>query len=46
MWVKKAMSEWYGVAKEKDVDGFARERWGNDAGYAQQLLFLKARSGF
>lgn len=43
VWVKKAMGQWYGVKKENAVFDFASERWGKDAGYAQQLLFLKAR---
>lgn len=43
VWVKKAMSKWYGVKNEKEIFGFASDRWGEDAGYAQQLLFCHAR---
>ncbi len=43
VWVKKAMAHWYGVQKEKDVQAFAEENWGKNAGYAQQLLFCHAR---
>ncbi len=43
VWVKKAMGQWYGV-KELEVQDVAAEKWGKDAGYAQQLLFLKARN--
>ncbi|NUN11216.1 DNA-3-methyladenine glycosylase 2 family protein [Candidatus Micrarchaeota archaeon] len=42
VWVNKAMLEWYGVP-EKQVQEFASEKWGKHAGYAQQLLFCKAR---
>ena len=44
VWVKKAVATWYGIKKEKDVRDFAAKKWGKTAGYAQQLLFLKARN--
>jgi len=44
VWVKKAIATWYGVKKENRIFDFAQERWGKDAGYAQQLLFWKARN--
>ncbi len=43
VWVKKAVATWYGVTKENNVKEFAAEKWGNNAGYAQQLLFCHAR---
>lgn len=42
-WVYQGMEKFYEV-KTKDVQAFAKERWGKHAGYAQQLLFCKARS--
>lgn len=44
VWVKRAMARWYGARAEKQLQEKARERWEKNAGYAQQLLFLKARS--
>jgi len=43
-WVLRAMEEAFSRAFTlKDCAGFARERWGNDAGLAQQYLFHAAR---
>lgn len=42
-WVYQAMEKFYDV-RPADVQTFAKERWGKYAGYAQQLLFCKARS--
>ena len=42
-WIYQAMEKYYAV-RPKDVQAFAKERWGKHAGYAQQLLFCKARS--
>lgn len=42
-WIYQAMEKYYDV-RPKDVQQFAREKWGANAGYAQQLLFCKARS--
>ncbi len=43
VWIAKAMKKWYRIGKERQIQEFARERWGDCAGYAQLLLFLKAR---
>ncbi|MBI5635346.1 hypothetical protein HY993_00090 [Candidatus Micrarchaeota archaeon] len=43
VWVKKAMQEYYGIKSEKQIQEFAESTWGENAGFAQQLLFLKAR---
>ena len=42
VWVKRVMEERYFGGKqttEKSIRAFAAEKWGNDAGYAQQYLF-------
>jgi N-glycosylase/DNA lyase len=51
-WVRRAMEEWYGAPEKMSNDAIgqmARERFGQDAAYAQQYLFhrqrLAARAG-
>lgn len=40
-WILRGMQRRYfhGKARPRDVGAFARQRWGRDAGYAQQFLF-------
>ena len=45
-WVIKALHEWYGLpanAKYAEMRAWARERFGADAGYANQYLFWNVR---
>jgi len=45
-WVRRAMEEWYGAPEKMsndDVGRMARERFGEDAAYAQQYLFHRQR---
>lgn len=45
-WVLRAMETAFprlAGARPRDVEAFARERWGDDAGFAQQLLFHAVR---
>ena len=45
-WVRRAMEEWYGASEEMSNDAIgamARERFGEDAAYAQQYLFHRQR---
>ena len=44
VWVGRAMQKWYGVGGRKKVAQFAFDRWGGLAGYAQQYLFMLART--
>lgn len=51
-WVRRAMEEWYGATgkmSNDEIGRMARERFGEDAAYAQQYLFhrqrLAARAG-
>ncbi len=44
VWIGRAMGKWYGVRTQKQVREFASQRWGPLAGYAQQYLFMLARS--
>ncbi len=43
VWVARAMKERYGV-ESKGAQAFAERKWGSLAGYAQQLLFERART--
>ena len=43
VWVKRAMSGLYGVKGERNVADYAEKKWGMDAGYVQQYLFMYAR---
>ncbi len=43
VWIKKAMRKYYAIEGEKKIQEFAEEKWGENAGFAQQLLFCKAR---
>jgi len=46
VWIKRIISELYFEGKDtplKDIQAFARDRWGNNAGIAQQYLFHYAR---
>jgi len=45
-WVRRAMEEWYGASEKMSNDAIgqmARERFGEDAAYAQQYLFHRQR---
>ncbi len=45
-WVRRAMEEWYGATEKMSNDGIgkmAREKFGEDAAYAQQYLFHRQR---
>ena len=45
-WVRKVLTEWYGLPVNVTYDGarqWARDRFGADAGYANQYLFWYAR---
>ena len=42
-WVQRAMRAVVGEVAPKDLGGLARERWGRDAGLAQQYLFHAVR---
>lgn len=47
VWIKRVMEYFYFDGKEtniKQIHEFARDKWGNLAGYAQQYLFYYARS--
>ena len=43
VWVRRAMSRLYGLNGVKRIEEYAREKWGLDAGYAQQYLYVYAR---
>ena len=43
VWVKRAMERLYRVKGERKIGEYARRKWGCDAGYAQQYLFMYAR---
>ena len=43
VWIAREMKRRYGVCGEKAVRGFAKERWGEYAGYAQQYIYCSAR---
>lgn len=48
VWVRRVISNLYFDGKEqslKTIAAFAKDKWGNLAGYAQQYLFYFARSG-
>ncbi|MBT6680811.1 MAG: DNA-3-methyladenine glycosylase 2 [Chloroflexi bacterium] len=45
-WVRRAMEEWYGASEKMSNDAIgqmARDRFGDDAAYAQQYLFHRQR---
>lgn len=45
-WVRRALEDWYDLnpkTKYEDVAYWARERWGENAGYVQQYLFHHRR---
>lgn len=45
-WVRRAMEEWYGATgkmSNDEIGRMARERFGEDAAYAQQYLFHRQR---
>ncbi len=42
-WISKSMAELYGLDNPKSARGFAAEKFGENAGYIQQLLFAKVR---
>ncbi len=47
VWVKRVVSELYFAGKDislKDIQGFAKDRFGNYAGFANQFLFHYARN--
>ena len=47
VWVKRVMEHFYFDEKDtniKEIHNFAKEKWGDLAGYAQQYLFYYARS--
>ncbi len=47
VWVKRVMEYFYFEEKDtpiKEIHNFAKEKWGDLAGYAQQYLFYYARS--
>lgn len=47
VWVKRVMEHFYFNKQDtsiKNIHSFAREKWGNLSGYAQQYLFYYARS--
>lgn len=43
VWIRRAMREYYGVSKPKDVRAYANKKWGAYAGYAQQYLYCMIR---
>ncbi|MEW6329265.1 MAG: DNA glycosylase [Candidatus Micrarchaeota archaeon] len=43
VWIARAMEKYYRRKTQKEIREFARERWGEYAGYAQQYLFCYAR---
>ncbi len=48
VWVRRVVSELYFDGQEQSlntISDFARDKWGDLAGYAQQYLFYYARSG-
>ena len=44
-WIKKAMCQMYNLSDPGHIRRFAREHFGEYGGYAQQLIFAKARNG-
>ncbi len=48
VWIRRAMLRWYGKQirgkTNKDIADFAREKWGKDAGLAQEYLYCYSRS--
>jgi len=46
VWIKRIISELYFAGADvslKEIQSFARDRWGDNAGIAQQYLFHYAR---
>lgn len=42
-WISKSMAELYGLDNPKSARAFAAQKFGENAGYIQQLLFAKVR---
>ncbi len=43
VWIQRVCERYYGKRRPQDIASFARRRWGEWAGYAQQYLFWWAR---
>ena len=45
VWIKKVLTHYYGFSEltPKKINEFAKQKFGNNAGYAQQYLFYLAR---
>jgi len=43
VWIQRIMTKMYGKNKIKEIREFAKDRWGNLAGYAQQFLYHYGR---
>ena len=43
VWIARVMTKKYKVKKIKNIKQFAQQKWGKNAGYAQQFLFHYAR---
>ncbi len=42
-WIKKAMSDMYGISNPAHIGGFTQKHFGENAGYAQQVIFARIR---
>jgi N-glycosylase/DNA lyase len=42
VWIKRKMEEFYGLKNKGEIEEFARERFGENAGLAQQYIFYYA----
>ncbi len=43
VWMQRAMKKYYGISKPKEIDNYAKKKWGEYAGYAQQYLYCAIR---
>jgi N-glycosylase/DNA lyase len=43
IWMRRAMNEYYGISKPKEIKAYAAKKWGPYAGYAQQYLYCAIR---
>src|SRR3989344_1880475 len=43
VWIKRAMNRLYRLNGERRIKEYARRKWGEHAGYAQQYLYVYAR---
>jgi 3-methyladenine DNA glycosylase/8-oxoguanine DNA glycosylase len=41
--MQRAMKKYYGISKPKEIDNYAKKKWGEYAGYAQQYLYCAIR---